>query len=1773
MKKQSLLCLFLLACCAVLYGQGGLSATGFRTTVELQWPAYTAFEPAGYNLYRRPAGGTYGAPVRRVGAYDGYTDYGLAPATAYFYQVAAFDAAGNEAPRSAEIAVSTTTGQYLKVASLDLLVPIYTGGMPAGEPQRITNALELARTFYFRNTQGRLNLNFHFRVIPGYAPFNADGFADFTTIENDLRVRGVLDNQYDAIHTVANQLYGFYGGAFMFGQTAGSMAYVSDPYPTLSTDVSGDTWVFIHEFGHALDLIIANYSGFPEMLFNHFNLNYPLPPELPYFDAGIHLDGMALILRLFTHHLDYAAPWDGYFEAIDADTDGLADNDLRLPVDELGFGSSAFTDDSDLDGLTDLEEFYAGNYGGADPTNPDTDADGAIDGADIYPISNFSPELAKTSAPVSVDGALNPAEGWQPLASNPNFSKLPGATLSMSGTWDDQYLYFAFQSNHELKYYLSLDASGLDGIWTTPVKWPTGDYSGLYETSYGDNYYETSALIIRADAAQVYLTNNPVPGSQVSTVFANGVYTTEVRLPHNLGPGRGWSYAAPDAPTITALSFAAGDVIGLDLLARPLAGSNAYDVYDYRDVQWLTLNELFHFYDLTLTVGPPANYCASTSSFPWHEWIAGVKFGTIDQTSGKSPYSDFTHLSTALPTGLTAVELTTGFSYFTWDEFWRVWIDLNRDGDFTDAGETVFQGIQARPPDGTTVSTLVGNLNIPTGTLPGAARLRVAMKRGAYAGPCETLPFGEVEDYTVHLTTSPAQLPNLVVANYEIIPSQACYTNPGQTFTYYAGLIHNNGTAAAGTFAIKTWFSKDQQLDATDVPWQSFSFLGVAANDVVSWSITDPVPASLPPGIYYVILQIDPDNAVAELNEIDNQRIDQIHIGAPDFVVGAVAGVPASTSAGSSMNLTIDIVNLGDFALGDLSGDLQVKVYLSTDDELHTLDDAEIGSASVPYDQFSNPPLHVDGVATVSLSAAVPTFQAAGHYYLFALVLDQCELSTGNNHSTAVPIEITGVTTTYCASSGDFPWHEWIASVQLGNFANPSGKAPYSDFTGQNINVAPGESYAITLTAGFSYYTWDEYWRVWIDFNHDGVFSTPDELVQQRILTAPAAGTATAAVTGLAVIPAWAPLGPTRMRVSMQRGAFASACASLPFGEVEDYTVNIGTGSPALPCGFSQTYTAGNGSHGIFAEQTAGGFRVIGARPLLPTGTTFLDLTTDPDGVATSSSEDNVSAPQSQAPVRLRDGNYLFVSTTGDQQLRLEKRPAGGLPLWTMTYALPNSEGFEPVNVIENYNGDLFVAGTIDDDPAGAFYKLFTLKVNSAGVQQWLTTHTVQTTPGNFPVKALDGTQDGGLIVYVSPQSTDQHIVRLAGDGSLLWNTKVSSTPLNPIRDAAETSDGRIIVAYTTDAIPGPSPANVHFASLSPDGEIIWVRSQTDLFGVVANPLFVNFAQPMILATSSGRFTVAFTGPGGLYLAALSPAGTVLWTSVHALSPAIGFFGRGTDGGYLLAGSLNNELWLMKTDHAGALCDPVTTAPAYCAAAGAEPWHDWIARVQLHTLDNASGKSPYSDFTGQSTTLQQGESYTVTLTSAYSWQTFDEYWRVWIDFNRDGVFSTPDEVVQQQILSAPPNGTAIASVSGSINVSAGALTGATRMRVAMKRGGFPSGCENFVNGEVEDYGIVIGAASSSLQRAAFVEPVPDFTILPNPATTLAQVALEETIAGPVLFRILGAQGALVKSLAFEEIRQSLVEIPLYDVPPGYYFLQLQAPGRAPRGKGLVVVKR
>ncbi len=194
--------------------------------------------------------------------------------------------------------------------------------------------------------------------------------------------------------------------------------------------------------------------------------------------------------------------------------------------------------------------------------------------------------------------------------------------------------------------------------------------------------------------------------------------------------------------------------------SKTISGLTANTAYNY-EVRSNCGNSNLSAYSATgtVTTSPvPVPYCASKGNSTTGEWISNVTLGTINNsTVANSGYGNFTSQSTAAAPGtVVSFSLTPGFPnggllglfVQTQPEFWRVWVDFNKDGDFTDAGEQVYSSTAS------STGTISGSFSVPAGTATGNTRIRVSMKRGAVATPCETFANGEVEDYTLSITAA-----------------------------------------------------------------------------------------------------------------------------------------------------------------------------------------------------------------------------------------------------------------------------------------------------------------------------------------------------------------------------------------------------------------------------------------------------------------------------------------------------------------------------------------------------------------------------------------------------------------------------------------------------------------------------------------------------------------------------------------------------------------------------------------------------------------------------------------------------------------------------------------------------------------------------------------------------------------------------------------------------------------------------------------------------------
>jgi hypothetical protein len=154
------------------------------------------------------------------------------------------------------------------------------------------------------------------------------------------------------------------------------------------------------------------------------------------------------------------------------------------------------------------------------------------------------------------------------------------------------------------------------------------------------------------------------------------------------------------------------------------------------------------------------------------------------------------------------------------------------------------------------------------------------------------------------------------------------------------------------------------------------------------------------------------------------------------------------------------------------------------------------------------------------------------------------------------------------------------------------------------------------------------------------------------------------------------------------------------------------------------------------------------------------------------------------------------------------------------------------------------------------------------------------------------------------------------------------------------------------------------------------------------------------------------------------------------------------------------------------LLNAVTVFAQYCPSKSNAPWELWIAKVQLNALNNESDKFKdyntlgYSDFTNLSATLTKGQSYPLTITAGLSWSGVlnNAYCRAWIDWNGDNTFQN-NELFAESSSTNP--------FIGYVRVPDNVAVGDKRMRIAVKLGGFPTVCENFAGGEVEDYTVTV----------------------------------------------------------------------------------------------------
>jgi hypothetical protein len=242
-------------------------------------------------------------------------------------------------------------------------------------------------------------------------------------------------------------------------------------------------------------------------------------------------------------------------------------------------------------------------------------------------------------------------------------------------------------------------------------------------------------------------------------------------------------------------------------------------------------------------------YCASRATNSSYEHIANVTLGAINNTSGNNGgYRDFTSLVTTVNKGSSyTIYFRAGFPNSTYTEFWTIWIDFNRDGDFIDAGETIAGGTSA----GT--ATYSKAFVVPTTAATGKTRMRVSMKYQSAATACQQFTYGEVEDYTLDISGALAASNDDAQEEYTALPlgtdsgEDAITVHPNPAKEY----ITINQHLAEGT--------EGEIVDMNGSVVKNF----ISSNGPLQIDVKE-----LPAGIYIVKIKSDRDNVVKRFVKI-----------------------------------------------------------------------------------------------------------------------------------------------------------------------------------------------------------------------------------------------------------------------------------------------------------------------------------------------------------------------------------------------------------------------------------------------------------------------------------------------------------------------------------------------------------------------------------------------------------------------------------------------------------------------------------------------------------------------------------------------------------------------------------------------------------------------------------------------------------------------------------------------------------------------------------------
>ena len=703
----------------------------------------------------------------------------------------------------------------------------------------------------------------------------------------------------------------------------------------------------------------------------------------------------------------------------------------------------------------------------------------------------------------------------------------------------------------------------------------------------------------------------------------------------------------------------------------------------------------------------------------------------------------------------------------------------------------------------------------------------------------------------------------------------------------------------------------------------------------------------------------------------------------------------------------------------------------------------------------------VSGATTASYTL---TGQSAASDYRLAVT---CANSGLTGYSTVVSVTQTALSACYCTPvyTTGCSLNDQITNFVLGSISNnsgttcsssPLGYSNYANDTAANkhTDLYQGSNPIATISIGSGGAAGV---AIWIDYNDNGVFEASEKSFTGGMIASGSTGTVTINV------PANAPVGQHRMRVRhvySTAGSSIDPCASVTYGETEDYTVNIlastpCSATPAVPTATASVASVCSGSTATLnatnapapnlsgityqwqsSPAGAGTWANISGATTLSYTTAAITASTDYRLLVTCGNAGGGTATSTPVTVSISPFYACYCTTN---------LGGGGLPIITnatiIGTPLNNNTTTSPANyyaafpatgsntatlikgqtytMTNTYSADAIASLWIDYDRNGTFdagewtQLLTTGQSNSMTFTVPLTAQAGMTGLRIRSRSAGNPNGSGDACSNFASGETKDFIVTLV-DPVPCTGTPSAPTPTAPAAVCA-------LVPITLDAtgmpVAGTTGVTYQWQS-SPAG----AGTFTDIAGATSVPYTVSTGQSV---ATDYRLILTCTNAGG---------------------------------GSVTSGLVSVGM----TNYMSCYCTPVYTTG--CSAG------DLITNFTVGTFTNNSGTTcsttpvAYSDYTsGTQPQLAVGTNNLATLTIGSGGAAGVA---IWIDYNDDGFFASTERSVTPANINASSSGTV------AIIVPAGAPVGQHRMRLRLVRGAAGNTidpCASAAYGETEDY--------------------------------------------------------------------------------------------------------